>query len=114
LQKVWTGFHHTQGRASTPSQVPTLPGYRESWGEVWDLDVEKMGDVERRFTVHEKEIGKGIGMIGIETSYYNDSLSDIDEEEELKRRRSISVARMVDVQIVTRTGVPRVVEYIKL
>jgi hypothetical protein len=132
LQKVWTGFHHTQGRASTPSQVPTLPGYRESWrtpskpsfssspgaynDEVWDCDIEKMEGfgVEKRLTVREKEMGIRMHIGMMETSYYDDSLSDIDEEEEGKGRRSIGVPRMADAQIVTRTGVPRVVEYIKL
>ena len=130
FKQAWLGFH-TPTRASTPSQIPTLPGYRESWGVeeklgsfnddvekgAWESDVEKRGKYdgeifggEKRLTVREKEMGRSLNM-GI--SYYDDSLSDVDDDE-MKRRPSIGVARTADVQIVVRSGVPRVVEYTKL
>ena len=125
LKQAWLGLH-APTRASTPSQIRTLPGYRESWGVekrmgssddeekgVWGVDVGgKVGgwDVEKRLTVREREMGKSLDM-GI--SYYDDSLSDI-EEEDIKARPSIGVARTADVQVVVRTGSLRVVEYTKL
>jgi hypothetical protein len=130
FKQAWLGFH-TPTRASTPSQIPTLPGYRESWGVgkrlgsfdddvekgTWDSDIEKLGrydmgtfDKEKRLTVREKEMDSSLNM---EMSYYDDSSSDV-EEDEMKGRPSIGFARTADVQIVVRIGAPRVVEYTKL
>jgi hypothetical protein len=129
LFKQIFGGCHTQTRASTPSQIPTIMGYRESWGVeqkmggfeeddevVWDADIGgKLGgwDVERRLTVREKEMGKGMDM-EMRMSYYDGSLSDVEEEDEGKGRRSIGTPRMADIHIIMKTGQPRVVEYVKL
>ncbi|KAI4956569.1 hypothetical protein J4E91_000781 [Alternaria rosae] len=88
-------------RATTPSEVPTLPGYRGSWGEknlvsmddeddieksAWDFasSEEKNGafnfDVERRLTVAEIEMGKAMDM---ENSYFDDTASEVEERESM-------------------------------
>ncbi|KAI4907771.1 hypothetical protein J4E90_009178 [Alternaria incomplexa] len=90
---------HCPARATTPSEVPTLPGYRGSWGEKnlvsmddeddiekspWDfaLPEEKNGafdfDVERRLTVTEIEMGKAMDM---GNSYFDDTASEVEERE---------------------------------
>jgi hypothetical protein len=118
-------------RATTPSEVPTLPAYRGSWGEKNlvsmddDDDVEKSAwgspspggengafdfDVERRLTVAEIEMGKALDM---GNSYFDDTISDVGEGESVGRP-SIGVARTADVHVLSRTGVPRIVEYKKL
>ncbi|KNG45362.1 hypothetical protein DDE82_002448 [Stemphylium lycopersici] len=75
---------HCPSRASTPSEVPTLPGYRGSWGEKgldsidddsdgdMDKDLEKGGkwdfEMEKRLTVRERDMGQaldvGLGSFG--------------------------------------------------
>jgi len=117
---------HCPHRTATPSEVPTIPGYRGSWGEknlvsIDDDDLEKGTggafdfDGERRLTVTEKEMGKAMDM---GNSYFDDSISDVGERDsvypESMGRPSIGVARTADVRVLTRTGVPRIVEYKKL
>lgn len=122
---------HCPARATTPSEVPTLPGYRGSWGEknlvsmededdieksAWDFasPEEKNGafnfDVERRLTVTEIEMGKAMDM---GNSYFDDTASEVEERESVGRP-SIGVARTADVHVLSRTGVPRLIEYKKL
>lgn len=104
-----------------------------------DKDLEKGGkwdfESEKRLTVRETEMGQaldvGLGVavavagMGEErgvTSYYDDSLSDVEEEDDVDAdfdsaaRATVGVAKTADVQVVTlvRTGEPRVVEYKKL
>jgi hypothetical protein len=117
---------HCPHRTATPSEVPTIPGYRGSWGEknlvsIDDDDLEKGTggafdfDGERRLTVTEKEMGKAMDM---GNSYFDDSISDVGERDsvypESMGRPSIGVTRTADVRVLTRTGVPRIVEYKKL
>lgn len=72
-------------------------------------------DGERRLTVTEKEMGKAMDM---GNSYFDDSISDVGERDsvypESMGRPSIGVTRTADVHVLTRTGVPRIVEYKKL
>ncbi|KAF1831250.1 hypothetical protein BDW02DRAFT_505740 [Decorospora gaudefroyi] len=122
LKQVWVGFCHTQNHsASTPSQMRTVPGYRESWekGVVsvdFESDKDDFGfgmDVEKRLTVREKEMGKDMQM-----SWFEDGLSDVDEDEDGdadEGRRRVGVAQTSDGQVVSRTeALPRVVGYTQL
>lgn len=82
----------------------------------WDfaLPEEKNGafdfDVERRLTVTEIEMGKAMDM---GNSYFDDTASEVEERESVGRP-SIGVARTADVHVLSRTGVPRLIEYKKL
>jgi hypothetical protein len=84
-----------------------------------DLEKGKGGafevDGQRRLTVTEVEMGKAMDM---GNSYFDDNASDVEEREsvypESVGRPSLGVARTADVHILSRTGVPRIVEYKKL
>jgi hypothetical protein len=75
---------------------------------------EKNGTVEfdagRRLTVTEIEMGKAMDM---GSSYFDVNALDVEETESVGRP-SIGVARTADVHVLTRTGMPRIVEYKKL
>jgi hypothetical protein len=75
---------------------------------------EKNGALEfgagRRLTVTEIEMGKAMDM---GSSYFDANTLDVDETESVARS-SIGVARTADVHVLTRTGMPRIVEYKKL
>ncbi|KAL6150217.1 hypothetical protein ACJBU6_10525 [Exserohilum turcicum] len=136
-------------RPETPSEIPTLPGYRESWREIDDnIDLEKSRsfelDPEKRLTVRETEMGKGMGInisviedkfmdmgLGMGMHHYDEGLSDVAEEEEEEDdedeqktdtgRKSMSVARPADVQVAAaaatpggREAEPGVIQYTKL
>ncbi|KAL1796731.1 hypothetical protein ACET3X_005271 [Alternaria dauci] len=122
LKQVFNCPHRT----ATLSEVPTIPGYRGSWGEknlvsIDDDDLEKGTDGafefddKKRLTVTEVEMGKAMDM---GNSYFDDSTSDAGERHsvypESMGRPSIGVARTADVHVLSRTGAPRIVEYKKL
>lgn len=69
LKKVWSGF--SPPRAATPSQMSTLPGYRESWGEksIIDRDLEKgQGGKEIGVSDVEAAVEKEMGVVKSEST----------------------------------------------
>ncbi|KAH7346953.1 hypothetical protein BKA66DRAFT_433216 [Pyrenochaeta sp. MPI-SDFR-AT-0127] len=81
-------------RPVTPSQVPTLPGYRGSWGEEKNMSANSELDVEKT--------SKPEG-----TSYFNDAW-------DLEEAVYIGVAKTADARIVMEHGSPRIVDYTKI
>ncbi|EUC37204.1 hypothetical protein COCVIDRAFT_14926 [Bipolaris victoriae FI3] len=140
LYPLFKHVFHPCSRPATPSEMPTLPGYPESWAEQ-DLvsrdgseDLEKNRksfdfEDEKRLTVREKEMGKGIDInisvivdkeidVGedVVRHRYDDDLSAVAEEDDAISRLSVDLAKPPDVQKLTRvqTGDPTGIEYKKL
>lgn len=80
LKLVWSGFSTI--RAGTPSQVPTIPGYRGSWEEK-DYSKNSVSDVEKS-----PRLGA--------TGYYDDAW-DMQEQ--------IGAARTANARIAVKTEV---------
>ncbi|USP77478.1 uncharacterized protein yc1106_04752 [Curvularia clavata] len=141
LSPLFKHVFGSPGRSETPSQIPTLPGYRESWGEGnlvsiddGDDDMEKQsksfdfGD-EKRLTVREKEMGQGMGInlsmivdkgvdiniMDVGAHRYGDDLSAVAEEEEVSSRSSVALTKTAGGQTTpVQTGTPRIIDYKKL
>lgn len=101
LKLVWTGF--TPSRASTPSQVPTLPGFRKSWGKM-DEPRTTGPKLDKKYEVEddsdsEKQLDKR------DVSFYDDDDEDEEEEEEVV----VGTARTINATMVNGFGVVRAV-----
>lgn len=81
-------------RSSTPSQIPTLPGYRGSWGAEKNLSDTSGMDVE-----------KSSAMVG--ASYYDDAWNVEDSV-------YIGVAKTVDARILVANASPSITDYTKI